>query len=52
MTAWESPITSSRCGTWETERVTHTAEEFPVDLGRKVASPVWMDINQSDTCST
>ncbi len=30
------------------DRVTHGAE-FPVDLWQKVASPVWMDINQSDT---
>jgi len=28
---------------------TRTAEEFPVDLWQKVASPVWMDINPSDT---
>jgi DNA modification methylase len=31
------------------EHVTHTGEEFPVDLWQKVASPVWMDINPSDT---
>ena len=31
------------------EHVTHTAEEFPVELWQKVASPVWMDINPSDT---
>jgi len=30
------------------ERVTH-GSEFPVDLWQKVASPVWMDINPSDT---
>jgi DNA modification methylase len=30
------------------DRVTHGAE-FPVDLWQKVASPVWMDINPSDT---
>jgi DNA modification methylase len=29
-------------------RVTH-GPEFPVDLWQKVASPVWMDINPSDT---
>lgn len=29
-------------------RITHGAE-FPVDLWQKVASPVWMDINPSDT---
>ena len=32
----------------ECERVTH-GEEYPVDLWQKVASPVWMDINPSDT---
>lgn len=32
----------------ESERVTH-GSEFPVDLWQKVASPVWMDINPSDT---
>ncbi len=31
------------------EPVTHTNESFPVDLWQKYASPVWMDINQSDT---
>jgi len=33
----------------ESERVTHTPQEYPVDLWQKVASPVWMDINPSDT---
>lgn len=33
----------------ESERVTHTREEYPVDLWQKVASPIWMDINPSDT---
>lgn len=33
----------------ECERVTHTVDEYPVDLWQKVASPVWMDINPSDT---
>ena len=33
----------------ESERITHTHEEFPVDLWQKIASPVWMDINPSDT---
>lgn len=32
----------------ESERIKHGAE-FPVDLWQKVASPVWMDINPSDT---
>lgn len=31
------------------ERVTHTAEDFPVELWQQYASPVWMDINPSDT---
>ncbi len=30
-------------------RVEHTDEEFPVMLWQKYASPVWMDIDQSDT---
>lgn len=33
----------------ESEHVTHTAQEFPVDLWQRYASPVWMDINPSDT---
>lgn len=31
------------------ERVTHTQESFPVDVWQNYASPVWMDIRQSDT---
>ena len=31
------------------ERVTHTHETFPVDVWQNYASPVWMDIRQSDT---
>lgn len=31
------------------ERVTHTNESFPVDVWQRCASPVWMDINPSDT---
>lgn len=31
------------------ERVSHTAEDFPVQLWQRFASPVWMDINPSDT---
>lgn len=31
------------------ERVTHTNETFPVSVWQNYASPVWMDINQSDT---
>lgn len=40
-------ITMAKPG--ESEHVTHSAEEFPVDLWQKIASPVWMDINPSDT---
>lgn len=31
------------------ERITHTNESFPVDVWQNYASPVWMDIRQSDT---
>jgi DNA modification methylase len=31
------------------ERVTHTDDDFPVQLWQNYASPVWMDINPSDT---
>lgn len=31
------------------DRVTHTHENYPVSRWQKVASPVWMDINPSDT---
>src|SRR3990167_7784612 len=31
------------------ERVTHTNESFPVKRWQQFASPVWMDINPSDT---
>lgn len=31
------------------ERVTHTNESFPVQVWQKYASPIWMDINPSDT---
>ena len=31
------------------ERVGHTPEDFPVELWQNFASPVWMDINPSDT---
>ena len=33
----------------ESAHVTHTADEFPVHVWQKVASPVWMDINPSNT---
>lgn len=31
------------------ERVTHTNESFPVNVWQNYASPIWMDINPSDT---
>lgn len=31
------------------EPVSHTADEFPVQLWQRFASPVWMDINPSNT---
>jgi DNA modification methylase len=31
------------------ERVSHTNETFPVELWQRYASPVWMDIDSSDT---
>jgi hypothetical protein len=31
------------------ERVTHSDEDFPVQLWQRYASPVWMDINPSET---
>ena len=31
------------------ERVSHTEEEFPCNLWQQYASPVWMDINPSNT---
>lgn len=31
------------------EPIEHTNESFPVDVWQKYASPVWMDIRQSDT---
>jgi DNA modification methylase len=31
------------------ERVSHTDETFPVNVWQQYASPVWMDINPSDT---
>lgn len=32
-----------------TKQISHTADEFPVDLWQQYASPVWFDINQSRT---
>jgi hypothetical protein len=31
------------------ERVSHTNDSFPVEVWQRYASPVWMDINPSDT---
>lgn len=31
------------------EPVSHTPEDYPVDKWQRIASPVWMDINQSHT---
>jgi hypothetical protein len=31
------------------QRVTHDAAQYPVDLWQRIASPVWMDIDQGDT---
>lgn len=31
------------------EPVSHTASEFPVEMWQRWASPIWMDINPSDT---
>ncbi len=31
------------------EKISHTFETFPVDVWQNYASPVWMDIKQSDT---
>lgn len=31
------------------DKVTHSPEQYPVDKWQKVASPVWMDIDPSDT---
>ena len=31
------------------EKITHTQDSFPVDVWQNYASPVWMDIRQSDT---
>lgn len=42
-------ITMRAPGDSNDDHVTHTSEEFPVSLWQQVASPVWMDINPSDT---
>lgn len=33
----------------ESPRVTHDAKDYPVELWQRIASPIWMDINPSDT---
>lgn len=33
----------------ESERVTHEPDQYPVQKWQKIASPVWMDIDPSDT---
>lgn len=45
---FKRPTTSKREVEYE-RRVTHTPEDFPLDLWQQIASPVWMDIDQSDT---
>lgn len=42
-------IITMRKPTENPEPITHTDETFPCDIWQKYASPVWMDINQSDT---
>lgn len=42
-------ITVRAPGDSNDEHVTHTSDEFPVSLWQQIASPVWMDINPSDT---
>lgn len=41
-------VTMRKPGT-NPEPVAHTADDFPVDLWQRFASPVWMDINPYDT---
>ena len=43
-------VTMRKPGT-NPENVSHTATDFPVKLWQNYASPVWMDINPSDTLS-
>ena len=42
-------LVTMRCPGEMIDRVKHRAEDYPVDQWQKVASPVWMDINPSDT---
>lgn len=43
-------VTMRKPGT-NPQNVSHTSEDFPVELWQNFASPVWMDINPSDTLS-
>lgn len=42
-------IITMRKPTDNPEHITHTDESFPCDVWQQYASPVWMDIRQSDT---
>lgn len=42
-------IITMRKPTDNPEKISHTEESFPCDVWQKYASPVWMDINQSNT---
>ena len=42
-------LITMRCPGEMVDRVKHRAEDYPVDQWQKVASPIWMDINPSDT---
>jgi len=42
-------LITMRCAGENADRVSHTNESFPVRLWQQYASPVWMDINPSDT---
>lgn len=43
-------VTMRKPGT-NPQSVSHTSEDFPVQIWQNYASPVWMDINPSDTLS-
>lgn len=43
-------VTMRKPGT-NPENVSHLSEDFPVEIWQNYASPVWMDINPSDTLS-
>lgn len=42
-------LVTMRCPGEMVDRVKHAAEDYPVQHWQKIASPIWMDINQSDT---